>query len=226
MPTRLPQPLALIEVGAAAGLCLLPDRYNYDYGSGRTRVKVRSGIPDAPTFPCDVDDPAILPGAVPTIAWRAGLDLEPVDLFDPEALAWLQALVWPEHQGRVDRLAAAIRVASLDPPLVHQGDLLQDLDRLVAEAPSGATVVVFHSAVLGYLPSRHAIRAFTDHVRELPVRWLSNEAPIANPDLAGEELTARAGGRFLLMLDGHPIAFTGPHGQSFELIGDLPTSLL
>ncbi|MBV9417272.1 MAG: DUF2332 family protein [Solirubrobacterales bacterium] len=27
----LPQPLALLEVGAAAGLCLLPDRWAYDY---------------------------------------------------------------------------------------------------------------------------------------------------------------------------------------------------
>src|SRR5207247_3541279 len=30
----LPQPLALIEVGASAGLGLLPDRYGYDYGDG------------------------------------------------------------------------------------------------------------------------------------------------------------------------------------------------
>ncbi|WP_366114073.1 DUF2332 family protein [Bradyrhizobium sp.] len=32
---QLPKPLALIEVGASAGLCLLPDLYGYDYGSRR-----------------------------------------------------------------------------------------------------------------------------------------------------------------------------------------------
>ena len=30
---QLRQPLALIEVGASAGLCLLPDHYGYDYGA-------------------------------------------------------------------------------------------------------------------------------------------------------------------------------------------------
>ena len=41
---RLPQPLALIEVGASAGLCLLPDRYAYDYGRARLRP-AESGAP-------------------------------------------------------------------------------------------------------------------------------------------------------------------------------------
>ena len=45
---RLPQPLALLEVGAAAGLCLLPDRYGYDYGERR----LPAPSPDAPVFPC------------------------------------------------------------------------------------------------------------------------------------------------------------------------------
>ena len=31
----LPQPLALVEVGASAGLCLYPDRYSYDYDGHR-----------------------------------------------------------------------------------------------------------------------------------------------------------------------------------------------
>ncbi len=118
---------------------------------------------------------------MPTIVWSAGLDLAPVDLGDADAVSWLQALVWPEHHLRSEKLAAAIRVASAAPPMVRHGDLLHDLDRLVADAPSNATVVVFHSAVLGYLPSREAIASFTDHVSELPVRWLSNEAPDCQP---------------------------------------------
>ena len=34
---RLSQPLALLEVGVSAGLCLLPDRYGYDYGRYASR---------------------------------------------------------------------------------------------------------------------------------------------------------------------------------------------
>jgi hypothetical protein len=68
----LPQPLALVEVGASAGLCLLPDRWRYCYtgpGVGRT-------IGAGPvTVECTVDGGVPLPMAPPVIAWRAGLDL-------------------------------------------------------------------------------------------------------------------------------------------------------
>ena len=37
----LPQPLALLEVGASAGLCLLPDRYGYDYGTATRSAPAR-----------------------------------------------------------------------------------------------------------------------------------------------------------------------------------------
>src|SRR5262245_55474412 len=63
---RLPQPLALIEVGASAGLCLLPDRYGYDYGSRRLDPITRGGTPH-PVFPCHVSGNAPLPTALPAI---------------------------------------------------------------------------------------------------------------------------------------------------------------
>src|SRR5256885_6397327 len=46
----LPQPLALLEVGASAGLCLLPDFYGYDYGGRAGRPA--GGDFGAPVFPC------------------------------------------------------------------------------------------------------------------------------------------------------------------------------
>jgi Uncharacterized protein conserved in bacteria (DUF2332) len=66
----LPEPLALLEVGASAGLCLLPDRYGYRYG--RHRI---DGCPGAPVFRCQPRGPVPLPGRVPPVVWRAGIDL-------------------------------------------------------------------------------------------------------------------------------------------------------
>jgi hypothetical protein len=43
---RLPQPLALLEVGASAGLCLLMDRYAYDYE--RRMIRPRPASPAGP----------------------------------------------------------------------------------------------------------------------------------------------------------------------------------
>jgi hypothetical protein len=38
----LPQPLALLDAGASAGLCLYPDRYSYRYGSCQLGTASRS----------------------------------------------------------------------------------------------------------------------------------------------------------------------------------------
>src|SRR6202049_2302863 len=48
---RLPQPLALLEVGASAGLCLLPDRYGYDYGMARLEPPANEAC-SPPGFEC------------------------------------------------------------------------------------------------------------------------------------------------------------------------------
>jgi hypothetical protein len=49
----LPEPLALLEVGASAGLCLLPDFYAYDYGGAILGPKAQRLTP--PVFPCTVN---------------------------------------------------------------------------------------------------------------------------------------------------------------------------
>jgi len=88
---RLPEPLALIEVGASAGLTLLFDRYTYDYGGHL----IAGSDPDAPALRCAVRGPVPLPARLPAIAWRAGLDLNPLDVARDDDVRWLSCLVWP-----------------------------------------------------------------------------------------------------------------------------------
>jgi hypothetical protein len=202
----LPQPLALLEVGASAGLTLLVDRYSYDYDGHR----VSGADPRAPVLRCQPRGPVPLPERVPDVAWRAGLDLNPLDVTDDDDVRWLECLVWPGESDREARLAAALETARRQPPAVHRGDLLSDVPGVVSQAPPGATLVIFHSAVLAYVsPPRRADFART--VRDLRAVWLSNEAPGV---VAGIPAAERDGGSFVLVRDGaEAIAYTDAHGN-------------
>lgn len=124
----LPQRLALLEAGCSAGLGLYPDRYSYRYGDHELGTS-------GPILDCALTGTAP-PTRLPEIVWRAGLDLNPLDSTDPADLAWLEALVWPEHRGRQERLRAAAAIANGDPPTLITGDLVDDLTHLAAQAPA------------------------------------------------------------------------------------------
>ncbi|GAA0800446.1 DUF2332 domain-containing protein [Spirilliplanes yamanashiensis] len=205
----LPQPLALLEVGASAGLCLYPDRYSYRYGD----VAVGSGGPVLECAAAGVTPPA----APPRVVWRAGLDLNPLDVRRAADLAWLEALVWPEQVHRRDRLRAAAAVAAADPPLLVRGDLVDDLPALAARAPAGATLVVFHTSVLYQVPPARR-DAFAAVVRGLPGHWVANEAAEVLPHPRLPEPPDRTLHN-VLALDGRPLAWTRPHGQGMSWFG-------
>jgi hypothetical protein len=201
----LPQPLALLELGASAGLNLYPDHYAYRYGDHHL-----GSAP--PVLDCALTGTAP-PSSRPAVVWRAGLDLNPLRVTTPADTAWLEALIWPEHTHRRDRLRAAVRIAAAAPPdHLVRGDLVDDLPSLAAQAPAGATLVVFHTSVLYQIPpGRRA--AFTALVRSLPARWLSVEAA---PVLGHRDLPPPPSESLfnVLALDGHPMAWAAPHGQS------------
>jgi hypothetical protein len=190
----LPQPLALLEVGASAGLTLLPDRYSYDYGGYR----ITGTDPRAPVLRCEPRGPVPLPDRVPAVCWRAGLDLNPLDVTSDADMHWLGCLLWPGETGREQRLAGAIATARRDPPAVHRGDLLTDLPALARQAPSGATLVIYHSAVLGYLSAAERGQ-FAETVRGLDAVWLSNDVP----QLPDAPLPAADEAPFQIVRDGH-----------------------
>jgi hypothetical protein len=214
---RLPQPLALLEVGASAGLCLLPDRYGYDYG--RTRVLPPAQRDDgAVIFSCEASDATPLPTRLPTVVWRRGLDLNPLDPRSSDDMDWLETLVWPDQQERARRLRTAIAIARAEPPIVAKGDLLADLPALASSAPRHATLVVFHTAAPSYVPRQADRERFVTMMRDLGAMWLSNEPPDVFPAIAAQAPAAPATGLFLLAQNGKPLAWTGPHGQSIHWI--------
>ncbi|SCG71128.1 DUF2332 domain-containing protein [Micromonospora coxensis] len=200
----LPQPLALLEVGASAGLNLYPDRYAYRYGEHRLGA-------GGPVLDCDLTGTAP-PARRPEVVWRAGLDLNPLDVTDPADVRWLDALIWPEHARRRERLRAAAAVAAADPPSLVRGDLVDDLPALAAQAPPDATLVVFHTSVLYQVPQPRR-EAFAQVVRGLPGHWVANEAPqVLRYEGLPEPPDAAL--RNVLALDGRPLAWTWPHGQA------------
>jgi hypothetical protein len=209
----LPQPLALLEVGAAAGLCLLPDHYAYDYGCRRIPPAVRTRI-DPPEFACRAGATTPLPDRNVSVVWRAGLDLHPIDLSDEADVRWLEALVWPGEEYRLPRLRAACEIARRQPPLVRRGDLRSDLLKLAADAPADASLVIFHTAVLAYVPDPAERAAFARAAGGLRgAVWIANEWP---PNIPGVSLAASGeppdGDAFLICVDGTPTAWADGHG--------------
>jgi hypothetical protein len=167
------RPLALIEIGASAGLNLLWDHYAYDYGTQT------SGVPSSPlSIACELRGPGVPPLDPPPVSWRAGIDLEPIDASDPADARWLRACLWPDQPARHTRLAAALAVAREHPVDVRRGDALALLPDLIAEAPADALVCVFHSAVLAYFTREQidALGALLEAV-ERDIAWVAGEAP-------------------------------------------------
>jgi hypothetical protein len=215
-------PIALIEVGASAGLCLQPDRYSYRYliDEGGERMLHPTDGPSPVVLDCAVTGPAPIPERMPEVLWRAGIDLNPLSVTRQADVDWLDALIWPEHDDRRARLRAAVALARRHPVEIVPGDLNEQIEALVAraraETTAGTTIVVFHTAVLMYLDLVAKLR-FAAQLDRLSVRWLANEARGVVPRVV-ERLTSTPArtSDFILSLDGEPLAFTQPHGRSIR----------
>jgi hypothetical protein len=215
----LPQPLALLEAGASAGLCLLPDKYSYQYACG-PRLDPPAG-PSPLLLACDTTGPVPQPTALPEVAWRAGIDLHPLDASSQADTWWLHALIWPGQDDRHQRLDAALRIARTGPPRLVEGDLSDTVAHLAGQAPPDATLVIFHCGVLTYL-SNPQRRAFADTVRKLPAHWISYEGPSVLSSglyapLPPSPEPARA--LFFVAADGRPVAYADAYGQTMHWFG-------
>jgi hypothetical protein len=209
-------PIALLELGASAGLCLYPDRYSYRFMApdGTQRLRV-----DPPDGPSRVLLTSIVRGALPDIrmpeiVWRAGVDLAPVDVRDAEHRAWMRALIWPGETQRAERISTALAIAQADPPLMLAGDAESRLDDLLASVPEGATPVVMTPGMLVYLP-RPSRTSLIERIRASGSHWVTIDAPGLHDGWRPPVDPASFDG-FAVALDGKVLSDADPLGRWWE----------
>lgn len=229
---RLGGPLALVEIGASAGLNLLVDRYRIDYGAG-----VVHGDPASPVeLTCDLVGPGTPPRpARPLrIGSRLGIDVAPVDVTDDDACRWLEACVWPEPPERARRLRAALAAARVDPPELHRGDVLDRLGPTIDSIPEGLVPVVESTWVLAYLPrdgrqAVHDLLAARGEARDLA--FVTAEYPhitgwVTEPGAPPHEGDPALTTRLVLTIwqrgteSVRPLGWMHPHGRWLEWTDD------
>ncbi|MEO0823791.1 MAG: DUF2332 family protein [Pseudomonadota bacterium] len=170
-------PLALHELGASAGLNLVPDRYAYRLGGATF------GAAGAPVrLQPDWTGPAPA-GVEPRIVTRRGCDLARIDLRDMGAQARLISYIWPDQPERLARAAAAIGLFAADPATPERADAADWTERVFAgPGPEGVVRVLFHSIAFQYFPEAAQRRigaamaaAGAAATPERPVAWLAFE---------------------------------------------------
>jgi hypothetical protein len=209
---RLGLPLRLYELGASAGLNLLLDAYGYDLGG------LAAGDPEAAVQLKPVWDGPPPPVAAVTIKGRRGTDLNPASL--PAEGGRLLAYVWPDQPDRVQRLEAALAIATTAPPAVDRAGAADWLEaQLALEPEPGVTRVVMHSVAFQYFDA-DSRRRVTAHIEAAGER-ASAKAPLAWLRYEQEPADGRPSLRLRTWPGGEQqLAWAHPHGRSVHWLCD------
>lgn len=171
-----PRPLGLVDAGAAAGLCSIPDRVTLDHRTGDGTVRVHTAVAE-PSVHLTVDASGAVPEPAGTpirIGARVALDPNPIDLAEPGAFDRLVEAVPPEATDRTALMREAARATLAVPPVRIRGTLPGDLDRALDALPDGVRPVVLTTGTLVYVPGADRQRV-VDWLAERGVHWVAVE---------------------------------------------------
>jgi hypothetical protein len=169
--------LALVDIGTGAGLALHLDRYRYVFrgphgstatvGDPESEVVLETEVRGAHAAP--------LAAALPRIAERVGIDIEPLDIEDPGVRSWLAACI-PQEIGAVTRFHRAVKVASAHPARTVRGDVGDALPDVLASLPDDLLVCLVDSYVHVFFAAADLVRfrELVDRVgSERDLDWVS-----------------------------------------------------
>jgi hypothetical protein len=141
--------VVLIDIGTGAGLALNLDRYRYAFhGPGRDVLTTVGDDGSAVVLETEVRGsiPVPIAPALPRIVDRIGIDVEPLDLLDPEVRAWLAACI-PQEVGAVTRFERAVEVAVANPARTVRGEAGEVLPAILESIPPGPLVCLLDTYV-------------------------------------------------------------------------------
>lgn len=201
-------PLALVELGASAGLNLRWDRFCYEADGGRWGV-VASPVRVA----CDFTGPLPPLDVAPRVVSREGCDARPVDATTDEGALTLRSYLWPDQTARLALLHAAIEIARQTPARVDAADAAAWIGPRLAGRASGVATVVYHSILWQYMTRdgravvQHEIRAAgAGATAETPLAWLRLE-PVGREGPYEIRMTSWPGG------EERRLGEASPHGR-------------
>lgn len=171
-------PLELLEIGASAGLNLIPEKYRYQLGPHRWGDEAAE-----PVIACEWRGKRPPLEAELQIVARAGVDLRPVDpALRPSPLL---AYLWPDqHERRARMLKALDRLAETGVK-VEQGDAAEwVVSRLAKPQEKGRVRVLMHSIMWTYLPD--TTRKTIDDAVEAAAARATPDRPLARLFLEGD----------------------------------------
>lgn len=158
----------LVDVGASAGLNLFLDLYRYRWNG------LEWGLASPVILETELRGRELSPRDL-TVLGRVGLDLHPVDSNDPDDRRWLEALIWPEHPERRERLRSALDLAQTVPLNFVAGSALDTLASTLDGLPADDPAVVMTSFTLNQFTEdqRGQFESIvSDGRRRRPVAWV------------------------------------------------------
>jgi len=136
-------PLVVSELGASAGLNLGFDRFRMEV-EGRAFGAPESGVLLQPDWNGDVPSEGPI-----EIIERAGVDLRPIDVRQPDQALRMLAYLWPDQPDRLARTRAAIALCDTMP---DTGDAAGWLQTRLAPQKPGMLHLVYHTIAWQYFP--------------------------------------------------------------------------
>ncbi len=156
--------IGLIDVGASSGLNLNLDRYQYKYSNGLT-----AGAPNSRLIlDCEVQG-NLQSTEIPHIESRIGIDLNPIDLSDPDELLWALALIWPDQPERAERLKRAAEIQKNFPVELIKDEANRAIENVAEKFPSDLPLAVIHSFTLNQFSVEDRSR-FDENLKAISAR--------------------------------------------------------